>query len=97
VAVGSQKGCLYVLRKVLQQGSSVLKFDLEGHCDDVTSLYIFPDGRRIASSSYDGYAAILHLSSNGYRRISLNGHKPDVGHKENYITNFASISAGKRL
>lgn len=97
VAVGSHTGKLFVLKTVQGFGSTVKRIDLEGHCDVVTSLHVFPDGRRIASSSCDGFAAIWVLRSSGHQRISLNGHKPDVGHKENYITTFAAVAGGKRL
>lgn len=97
VAVGSHTGKLFILKTVTGFGSSVKRVDLEGHCDVVTSLMVFPDGRRIASSSCDGFAAVWVVRSSGHRRISLNGHKPDVGHKENYITTFAAVAGGKRL
>lgn len=97
VAVGSHTGKLFVLKTVQGFESTVKRIDLEGHCDVVTSLHVFPDARRIASSSCDGFAAIWVLRSSGHQRISLNGHKPDVGHKENYITTFATVAGGKRL
>lgn len=98
VVVGCHLGKLYVLKNVHDFGSEVKRIDLEGHCHMVTSLYIFPDGERIASSSYDGFAAIWRLRKDRqHERISLNGHKPDIGHKENYITTFASVDGGKRL
>lgn len=97
IAVGSHTGQLFVLKGVYGFNCVPQQIDLEGHCDIVTSLLVFPDGRRIASSSHDGFAAIWVLRSTGCERISLNGHKPEIGHKENYITNFATIAGGKRL
>lgn len=101
VAVGTQTGRLFVLRTVQDFESVPQRIDLQGHCDVVTSLHIFPGGRRVASSSYDGFAAIWKIDDDddddGLQRISLNGHKPDIGHKENYITTFATICGGKRL
>lgn len=83
---------------------SVKRIDLQGHCNTVTALYVFPDRERIASSSVDGFAAVWKLRpSTGpggvkyHQRISLNGHKPDIGHKENCISTFASVANGKRL
>lgn len=98
VVVGCYSGKLYVLRSVHDFDCGVKRIDLEGHCHMVTSLYIFPDGERIASSSYGGFAAIWRVKKDRqHERISLNGHKPDIGHKENYITTFASVGGGKRL
>lgn len=98
VAAGSHNGSVFVLKGVHDVGSHTKRIDLEGHCHMVTALYIFPDGERIASSSYDGFAAIWKLKGHGRQeRISLNGHKPDIGHKENYITTFATVAGGKRL
>lgn len=98
VAVGSHIGTIFVLKGVTGLGCKVRRIDLEGHCDMVTALYIFPDKERIASSSHDGFAAIWKLRTNGkHERISLNGHKPDFGHKENCISTFASVANGKRL
>ena len=97
VAVGSHSGKLYVLKGVEGFDCKAERVELEGHCDMVTSLYVFPEGNRVASSSYDGFAAVWKLKEYGHERISLNGHKPDIGHKENYITTFASIGGGRRL
>lgn len=97
VAVGTHTGELFVLKTIRGFQGSVRRIDLEGHCDVVSALHVFDDGRRIASSSVDGFAAVWIARSSGSTRISLNGHKPDVGHKENYITTFASVADGKRL
>lgn len=97
VAVGSHTGQLFVLKSVQGFNCSPKRNDLEGHCDIVTSLLVFPDGRRVASSSHDGFAAIWVIRSSGHERISLNGHRREIGHKENYITTFATIAGGKRL
>lgn len=98
VAVGSHNGTLFVLKGVQDYSGNIKHINLQGHCHMVMALYVFPDGDRIASSSYDGFAAIWRLKGNGkHERISLNGHKPEIGHKENYITTFATVGGGKRL
>lgn len=98
VAVGCHSGRLMVLKGVDDLECEVKTIELEGHCHMVTALYVFADGERIASSSYDGFAAVWWLRDSGrHKRVSLNGHKPDIGHKENYITTFATIGGGKRL
>ena len=43
---------------------------LEGHCDMVTSLYVFPERNRVASTSYNGFAAVWQLKEYGHERIS---------------------------
>lgn len=97
VAVGSQTGSIFTLDRLDDFGAKPTQRDLEGHCTAVASLHIFPDRKRIASSSYDGFAAIWEIGSTPCRRISLNGHKPDMGHKENYITTFATMGGGNQL
>lgn len=97
-AIGTHTGRIFILKGVDKIGGEVVRSELEGHCDVIMSLHVFADGNRIASSCHDGFATIWKLKRNGdHDRLSLNGHRPDVGHKENYITTFASIGGGKRL
>eukprot|EP00178_Gracilaria_changii_P000433 TRINITY_DN1051_c1_g1_i1.p1 TRINITY_DN1051_c1_g1~~TRINITY_DN1051_c1_g1_i1.p1 ORF type:complete len:1147 (+),score=171.65 TRINITY_DN1051_c1_g1_i1:203-3442(+) len=99
VAVGSDRGSIYILKHVDDFGCKVARYDLEGHCDSICSLYVFPDGRKVASSSFNGFANVWTIDEHGdnHARVSLNGHLPSIGHKENYITTFASIAGGRRL
>ncbi|KAI0567685.1 WD40-repeat containing protein [Gracilaria domingensis] len=99
VAVGSDRGSLYVLKYVDDFGCKATRYDLEGHCDSISSLYVFPDGRKVASSSFNGFANVWTIDEHGenHGRVSLNGHLPSIGHKENYITTFSSIGGGRRL
>lgn len=92
IAVGCKSGKVFVLRGVQELGCEYERIELEGHCDQVACLHVFAEGTRVASSSHDGFAAIWKLGDKMHERISLNGHKPEFGHKENYIRTFATIS-----
>ncbi|CAN8063442.1 unnamed protein product [Agarophyton chilense] len=99
VAAGTDRGLIYVLKHVDDFGCKSTRYDLEGLCWSIASLYVFPDGHKVAASSFNGFASIWTINEHGenHRRVSLNGHLPSIGHKENYIQTFASIGGGKRL
>ncbi|PXF40480.1 hypothetical protein BWQ96_09803 [Gracilariopsis chorda] len=99
VAVGDETGGIYVLKHVDEFGCKPMRIELDGHCDSICCLHVFPDGQRVASCSYNGFANIWNIERLGRSdgRVSLNGHRPSIGHKENYITTFATIGGGKRL
>ena len=58
-----------------ESGRELLK--LEGHTDDVCAAAFSPDGKIIATGSYDEYVCIWDAES-GKKLLELEGHKDDV-------------------
>ena len=92
IVSGSASGTVLLWLNVLSGGSrkSPRVRHLEAHTDEITALHILPDGDKVATGSFDGFAAIWDAGKPGSDRVSLNGHK-------DYVVRFASLHSGTQV